>query len=403
MYPCFRRLEWCVSEDFYHDDPVEEISRTKVRSKLLKTAVVVVGSIFFFQSTLAGNISLNSNRGIEFGQSVSQTVACSGATSLTLTPKSTFVNGSPGAHYLQSVTVSNIPASCYGDDFTINAFNESSSTPLALFNTTSTDAIISNDNGTFSPGIRVTGMTVESGAGTFTATFTTPVAQSSSVAKLTIQSGLPFVYKVGDRGPGGGFIYYVDQSGFSCGATFTNTGSPNGGKCRYLEVAPSAWNGGSDPLKVWAVTAYQSTDVSAITNESFPWTSGLGVGLGYKNSLAIVAQNGSYNASTNDYAAGAARAYAGGSKSDWYLPSNAELNLLCQWVRGVAPLVTANCTGGSLISPTYGASSSGFTGDTWWSSSESTATYSIRIHFGAGGTTQYDKFQPQRVRPVRAF
>jgi hypothetical protein len=301
------------------------------------------------------------------------------------------------------VTVSNIPTSCYGVDFTISAYNDSSSTPLALFSETSTSAVISNDNGTFSPGIRVSGMTVDSGVGSFTATFTTPVALSSSVVKLTIQSGLPFVYQVGDRGPGGGFIYYVNQSGFDCGATYSSTGSPTGGKCKYLEVAPYGWNGGSDPQKVWAVTAYQSTDVSAITNESFPWNSGLGVGLGYKNSIAIVAQNGAYNASSNDYAAGAARAYAGGSKSDWYLPSNAELNLLCLWQRGLPPLVTAYCDGGSLNSATYGASSAGFTNNTFWSSSEGSSTHSIRIHFVGGSPTEYQKHQTQRVRPVRAF
>ena len=100
-----------MSEDFYHDDPIEEVSKTKVRSKVLSTSALIVGSIFFFQSTLAGNISLNSGRGIEFGQGVSQTVACSGETALTLTPRSSFDNGSPGAHYLQSVTVSNIPTS----------------------------------------------------------------------------------------------------------------------------------------------------------------------------------------------------------------------------------------------------------------------------------------------------
>ena len=393
-----------MSEDFYHDDPTEEIPRSKLRSQLLTTAAAIIGSIFFFQSTLAGNISLNSGRGIELGQGVSQAVACSGDTNLTLTPRSSFTNGSPGTHYLQSVTVSNIPTSCYGVDFTISAYNDSSSTPLALFSETSTSAVISNDNGTFSPGIGVSGMTVDSGVGSFTATFTTPVALSSSVVKLTIQSGLPFVYQVGDRGPGGGFIYYVNQSGFDCGATYSSTGSPTGGKCKYLEVAPYGWNGGSDPQKVWAVTAYQSTDVSAITNESFPYNSGLGVGLGYKNSVAIVAQNGAYNASSNNYAAGAARAYAGGSKSDWYLPSNAELNLLCLWQRGVAPLVTATCSGGSLNSATYGASSAGFTNNTFWSSSEGSSTdYSIRIHFAGFGTTVYQKYQPQHVRPVRAF
>ena len=179
-----------MSEDFYHDDPIEEVSKTKARSKFLSTAVVVVGSIFFFQSTLAGNISLNSGRGIEFGQSVSQAVACSGDTNLTLTPRSTFINGSPGAHYLQSVTVSNIPTSCYGYDFTINAYDNSSSTPLALFETSTTSAVIYNNAGTFQKGIGSTGLTVSSGSGAFTITFTNPVAQSSSVFKLTIRSSL---------------------------------------------------------------------------------------------------------------------------------------------------------------------------------------------------------------------
>jgi hypothetical protein len=180
-----------VSDDFYHDDPIEEISKKSLRSKFLSTGVVIVGSIFFLQSTLAGNISLNSNRGIEFGQSVSQAVACSGDTELTLTPRSTFTNGSPGAHYLQSVTVSNIPTSCYGDDFTISAYNDSSSTPLALFNSTSTNAVVYNNNGTFELGVgTLTGASITSGSGTFTITFTNPVALSSSVFKSTIQSGV---------------------------------------------------------------------------------------------------------------------------------------------------------------------------------------------------------------------
>jgi hypothetical protein len=391
-----------VSEDFYHDDPAEEIPRSKLRSQLLTTGAVIIGSIFFFQSTFAGNISLNSGRGIEFGQGVSQAVACSGDTNLTLTPRSSFTNGSPGTHYLQSVTVSNIPSSCYGVDFTISAYGESSSTPLALFSETSTSAVISNDNGTFSPGIRVSGMTVESGVGSFTATFTTPVALSSSVVKLTIQSGLPFVYKVGDRGPGGGFIYYVDQSGFSCGATHSATGSPTGGKCRYLEVAPSGWKYSLDPTHIWAMIEYAGSAVVGITNESSSYFNALAIGLGYKNSLAIVSQNGPW-ASGNDYAAGAARAYAGGSKSDWYLPTTTELNLLCQWNFGVAPSVTTACSGGSRNSATYGASSSGFENQTYWSSSAATNSSAHRQHFDTGTPNTTSKSTAQRVRPIRAF
>jgi hypothetical protein len=183
-------MEQVVSDDFYHDDPIEETSKTKSRFKFLTTGVVIIGSIFFFQSTLAGNISLNSGRGIEFGQGVSQTVACSGETALTLTPRSSFINGSPGAHYLQSVTVSNIPTSCYRADFTISAYNDSSGTPLALFETSTTSAVIYNNAGTFQKGIGMSGLTVSSTSGSFTVTFTNPVAQSSSVFKLTIQSSV---------------------------------------------------------------------------------------------------------------------------------------------------------------------------------------------------------------------
>jgi len=179
-----------VSDDFYHDDPIEEKPNRKLRNNLLAPAVLIIGSIFFFQSTLASNISLNSGAVVEFGQGVSQAVACSGATNLTLTPRSTFINGSPGSHYLQSVTVSNIPISCYGNDFTINAFNDSSSTPLAIFNSTSTNAVVYNNNGTFELGVgTLTGASITSGSGTFTITFTNPVALSSNVVKLTIQSG----------------------------------------------------------------------------------------------------------------------------------------------------------------------------------------------------------------------
>ena len=382
-----------MSEDFYHDDPIEEVSKTKVRSKVLSTAALIVGSIFFFQSTLAGNISLNSGRGIEFGQGVSQTVACSGETALTLTPRSSFTNGSPGAHYLQSVTVSNIPTSCYGVDFTINAYGDSSSTPLALFNSTSTNAVVHNNNGTFQKGIGSTGLTVSSGSGAFTITFTNPVAQSSSIFKLTIQSGAhtPYYY-VGSVGPGGGFVYYVNDAGFNCGPTVS-------ARCNYLEVAPNGWMGGSDPNLIWG----NHNSDSNVTNNSNSDTSESGIGLGYKNSLALVTQNGD---GTN-FAAGAARAYTGGSKNDWYLPTQSELNMLCQWARGLAANVALGCIGGSVNSPTYGASSAGFGGGTegaYWSSSEYSMSFAWEqriFNSGTMGTTL--KYIERLVRPVRAF
>jgi hypothetical protein len=398
--------------DFYSDDPVEDShSPTKKKfSSILAFLMLLVGGTYLVQTTLAANISLNTGAPIEFGQGITATAACSGETDLTITPYSSFTNASGGgAFYFSSVTVSNIPTSCYGVDFTINAYDASNSAPLAIFNSTSASAVVYNNAGTFSRGIGSTGMTVASGSGTFTVTFTTPVAQSSNVFKLTIQSGAHTsapVYTVGQVGPGGGFIYYVNADGFDCGSSFTSTGSPTGEKCNYLEVAPSGWNTGTDPAKAWAVNAYIESDISTIPNETDAYNNLLGVGLGYKNSVAIVAQNGAYNASSNDYAAGAARAYAGGSKSDWYLPSTAELNLLCQWARGVEPSVTTRCMGGTINSATYGAGTSGFSLSSYSASSEYNASSSWRQVFedvSSGLQSSTNKFGKPRVRPIRAF
>jgi len=187
-------------------------------------------------------------------------------------------------------------------------------------------------------------------------------------------------------------VFYVQAAGgtFACGATLAST-------CKYLEAAPKTWSGGSaDPTKLWAVSAYQSTDVTAITDDSSAYNNASGIGLGYKNSLAIVAQG---NGTTT--AAGAARAYAGGSQSDWYLPTTAELNLLCQWARNVAQSVTTRCAGGTLNTGT--GASGGFSADRYWSSSESDASLAWGQRFSSGNQGSYAKDATFYVRPVRAF
>jgi len=394
-------------ENQYFDDPVEDSGRPakKKFSSILAFLLLLVGGTYLVQTTLAANIALNSGSAIQFGQGITATTACSGATNLTITPNSTFVNASgAGAHYFSSVTVSNIPSDCYGDDFTINAYGNSSNTPLALFNSTSTSAVVYNNSGTFQRGIGSTGLTVSSGSGSFTISFTNPVALSSSVYKLTIQSGPnnPY-YEVGSTGPGGGKIFYVNEAGFNCGEAYASNGSPTGGKCNYLEVAPSGWNTGSDPTKPWSPWNVNIPSVSIGFSLSNAMS---GVGLGYKNSIAIVSQHGAYNASSNNYAAGAARAYSGGSKSDWYLPSTAELNLLCQWARGVAPSVTTACSSsGTINSSTYGASSAGFTVNSYWSSAQADTGLAWRHQFDGGVNRQdwADKINNYAVRPIRAF
>ena len=393
--------------DFYSDDPVDFNQESQKRKfpAIFGALLLLVGGGFFVQTTLAANISLNTGAPIEFGQGITATAACSGATDLTITPNSTFVNLSGGGgFYFSSVTVSNIPTSCYGVDFTINAYDSTNSTSLALFNSTSTNAVVYNNAGTFSRGTGSTGMTVLSGTGTFTVTFTTPVAQSSNVFKLTIQSGAHTTfYEVGDIGPGGGRIFYYLEAGFNCGSGFTTTGSPTGGLCHYLEAAPIGWNTGSDPVKAWAVTDYKGSDIDTIPNENDLQINLSGVGLGYKNSVAIVAQNGLYNESSNNYAAGAARAYAGGSKSDWYLPTIPELNQMCKWQRGVPWVSDATvCASGTLNS---GIGATGFSGQKYWSSSERADTVAWVQNFNplSSGQAYTDKANNMHVRPIRAF
>lgn len=178
-------------DEHYHDDPsnLDQISDRKKLPSFVAFLLLVFGGTYFVQTTLAANISLNTGAPVEFGQGITQAAACSGATNLTVTPNSTFVNASGGgAHYFSSVTVSNIPSNCHGKDFTINAYGNSDSAPLNLFNSTSKSAVVYNNAGTFQLGIGSAGLNISSGFGTFTLTFINPVATSASVFKVTVQS-----------------------------------------------------------------------------------------------------------------------------------------------------------------------------------------------------------------------
>lgn len=372
--------------------------------------LIAVGGTYL-QTTLAANINLNSGLVVEFGQGVAATTACSGGTNLIVTPISSFQNVSgAGAFYFSSVKVSNIPSGCNGKDFIINAYNSSGGSPLAIFNSTSTSAVVWSDGGTFKLGAgTTTGASITSGSGTFTLTFTTPVAAAASVFKLTIQSSnhteIAVGYSVGQTGPGGGKIFYYSAAGFSCGPNYTDT-------CNYLEVAPSIWSGamvweGEEPDEyqvaekdtafIFAINTQSENDIVYVVSD--PLVSQ--VGRGYKNSSAILNQAG--NGATT--AAGAARAYTGGGKSDWYLPTFSEINLLCQWAKGITPQsATTLCIGNQpptapvgndfdLLSARYSTSSQSSLDGTWyWVMSMSDGSYE-----------DVEKGQAEKVRPIRAF
>ena len=101
-------------------------SKKSKKSKKFALGIGFLAVAIGLSSTLAANININSGP-VEFGQGISQTVACGGSNpSLTITPQSTFFNESgAGSFRMTSITVSNIPEGCNGVDFTIKALPES--------------------------------------------------------------------------------------------------------------------------------------------------------------------------------------------------------------------------------------------------------------------------------------
>jgi hypothetical protein len=226
------------------------------------------------------------------------------------------------------------------------------------------------------------------GATAYTVTATNASGSTTQTFTLTVTA---VVYTVGQTGPGGGKVFYVAATAFSCGPTLAAT-------CTYLEAAPSGWNTVEDPTLSWATNANsnQTTTVPA------PGAIQTAIGTGYQNSNTIVAQTGNVAGSS---AAVAARAYGGNGLTDWYLPSKDELNQMCKWQRGVAWTSDATvCTGGSLNSATNGASSAGFVEGDYWSSSENDASSAwYQIFLGGFQLNDGLKSYAGYVRPVRAF
>ena len=108
-------------------------ARAPKNRKSVKGLLAVAGfaAIAVLGSTLAANISLNSGS-LEFGQGVAVTAACD-SDGITATPKAVFANTSgAGSFNFASVAFSGVSTSCAGRLFTVNAYGDSSSTPLNI-------------------------------------------------------------------------------------------------------------------------------------------------------------------------------------------------------------------------------------------------------------------------------
>ena len=230
------------------------------------------------------------------------------------------------------------------------------------------------------------------------------ITGSNSSGSATETFILRVAGSIGDLGPGGGTIFYVVTTPFPCGPLRLDS-------CVYLEAAPAFWNYGFDddnpaePRRTWANVTYESTTVN---NASPPQTAtATAIGWGYWNTRAIVLQG---NTSTSTSAAALADAYESSNNgtdfTDWYLPSQDELNQMCKWVKNQAWTSDATTCASSQFLNT-GPGAEGFSDEhPYWSSSESL----ISDGDGAWEQSFFDGIQGNNlkderyfVRPVRAF
>ena len=148
-------------------------------------------------------------------------------------------------------------------------------------------------------------------------------------------------YKIGDKGPGGGWIFYVSEEGFPVykGSEMVI--------CHYLECSPTELGTMS-----WCSMDWGKKCCDVTTTD--------GVGAGYNNTANIIAarhRGGSLTIS--NCAAKACKAYFTGTTKagEWYLPSRLELDLIYKNLR----------RGGKIVSDEkYWSSSQNRGNDAWY-------------------------------------
>ncbi len=216
---------------------------------------------------------------------------------------------------------------------------------------------------------------------------TTTVAPATTVVLTCATGG---TCTVGDTGPGRGKVFYVAPS------DFTSTGSACGTACKYLEAAPFGWLEAATRVEQW-VCVDRGPDPSCAWSSSTSAASGstgTKIGAGYANTSVMIAQS-----NTAGKAATIARAFQGGGKTDWHLPSKDELNVLCKWAFNDTVNAVCNGNGSGGLSLANGGFNSGF----YWSSSELEASLAWDQNFSMGRQNYGTKTGSLYVRPVRAF
>ena len=204
-----------------------------------------------------------------------------------------------------------------------------------------------------------------------------PNAAAGTVASPNVATRT-FSYKIGDVGPGGGLIFFVDTLSQFDGFT-------------YLEAAPvdlpaTAWATNSvgcfDSFNI--VTSCLDTSVYQVAPADSSRINAAKLGQGSVNTALIGTRLLAGGPVDNTkFAAGLADAYVYGTTTDWYLPS---INELGQMYANLKAKRLGN------FQDTY-----------YWSSTEFGSGSAWFILFDGGNFSNGSKSFPFSVRPIRSF
>ena len=189
-------------------------------------------------------------------------------------------------------------------------------------------------------------------------------AMSAVSAAITPAAPCSSACAIGDVGPAGGIIFMTPST----------AGNTTG---RYFEAAPAGWSGvGIDLNIAWCNAT--STLIGT------PTALGTAIGTGSANTDAIVAV-------CSSGAAKSARAYNGGGKTNWFLPSIDELLQMYANRAVIGGLVQTTQVGTGIATTTF------------WSSSEYNSSQSKNWSFLTNGNDNWGKNYGFGVRPIRMF
>jgi len=201
-------------------------------------------------------------------------------------------------------------------------------------------------------------------------------ASAAQIAKFKAQDLAKNGLALGSKGPGGGTVFYDAGSAQTWG--------------RYLEVAPANWAGSRDPLIWWCNLPGEMGGPAPATGKA--------IGDGASNTDLIVKM-------CTAGAAVTARAYRGGGKSDWFLPSLGELQTLCLYANGQTVKTAPSGCGHGKLGAGYEAwdywSSSALNGD--MASTIAFLTGYIDYQMWSGTSLGGNTLSETGVRPIRAF